>query len=107
MCFGVYFTTSEINKKGGGENTVHQPVMEVNVKKKTKLMIQSQHVVAQRQPEYDEKSELAGIDCNMGFAQITWEHTHCLNLPTLNLASVLFLFELSDIIHRMKRFCRS
>ena len=72
------------NKKGGGENIVPQPVMEVNVKK-TKLDDPSTSrggvkcllYEARKQPEFDEKSErsfkteLAGIDCNMGFAQMT------------------------------------
>ena len=69
--------------EGGGENIVPQPVMEVIVKK-TKLGDPSTSrggvkcliYEARKKPEYDEKSEhsfkteLAGIDCNIGFAQL-------------------------------------
>ena len=70
--------TSQLQKwhrKGGGENIVPQPLMEVNVKK-TKLDEPSRDGVkcslyeARKQPGYDENHELAEIDANMGFAQM-------------------------------------
>ena len=71
------------HKKGGGENIVPQPVMEVNVKK-TKLDepstsrdgVKCTLYEARKQQEYDEnhehhfKTELAEVDANMGFAQM-------------------------------------
>ena len=71
------------NKKGGGENIVPQPVMEVVVKK-TKLDEPSTSrggvkcllYEARKEPDYNAvsehcfKTELAKIDANMGFAQM-------------------------------------
>jgi len=88
------------HKKGGGENIVPQPVMEVNMKN-TKLDepsishygVKCSLYEACKQPGYDEnhehnfKTELAEIDANMGFAQIMKR----LRFWTQNLARALLV----------------
>ena len=89
--FTLFACTSQLqkwHKKGGGENIVPQPVMEVFVTK-TKLDeprsprgpggVKCLLYEARKQPQYEPKNEtsfkteLAKIDVNMGFAQMSKE----------------------------------
>ena len=107
------------HKKGGGENIVPQPVMEVYVTK-TKLDEPSSSrgsggvkcllYEARKQPHYDPKNEasfkteLATIDPNMGFAHLKCPHSkfHVTSLEACSDPN-FFMEKISDTQCRLKR----